>query len=293
MQYLDGGIVYGSLIKMFDGQTFEMVDKQRAEITNGQDAFYSDGNIPNNWRVDYDNGNLSVQNLQSILGIILNEFLDCGIPPDNDLFGSEYFESYLPDKIKQKLHYSTFLPKTEAIVYRGFPNDRKWPYGSDEEVSGNPNWDWKWLGECCESPGGCPIEVNVDHKPHLLLAPNYAPSTACQCNGPCYTAEQCYGSPDCDCCVGNTCTQAQYEACGDCQPQIGQVGGGSSPAYNPPCGTPGNIVCDELFSNTCISQLTFRYSTNTIIKNVKITINNEELCVPILCGSDCSDYEAC
>ena len=32
--------------------------------------------------------------------------------------------------------------------------------------------------------------------------------------------------------------------------------------------------------------------TTNAVKNVKVTINNIELCVPVACG-DCSDYELC
>jgi hypothetical protein len=289
MQYIDGGIVYGSLVKVTPSQSYESNDRARALVTNAQDSTYF--GLNNGWRT---NPNLTTEEINEILkDILFNNFLDCGIPPDNTLYGAEYNDTYLPDSGKQKLLYSTFLPKTQAIIADYDPN-LLWPNGSQFGV-GTVRWDWKWLGECCDPISKCPAETNVDHRPHLLLAANYTPATLCDCsNGPCFTREQCYGS-GCDCCVLGGCPP---ESSCDCEPNAptpGQVGG-ATPEYNPPCDITGNNVCEQLTlegNELCLPSLTFKYSTNTTIKNVKITINNEELCVPIICGSDCSDYESC
>jgi len=294
LTYLNGGIVYGGFIKFAENQSFDTADKNRASVSEAQDSIYF--GTQNGWRSKVANGLITPTELKGTLGEILYEkFLDCGLGPDKELLGVECYDPSLDGKVR--VTYSTFLPKTQAIVNNEWSYLNMWPNGSSDQLLGGPwQYGWHWADLCCSGGGplSCPVLQYVDHRAHLLFGYKVAPSTICDCAaGPCRSPDECYPG-GCDCCATGTCEPQQcVEECNN-GPQIGQVGPPGT--FSPPCDLERIVNCDNLIINesvSCIPSLTFRYSTNTTIKNVKITINNEELCVPILCGSDCSDYEAC
>lgn len=78
---------------------------------------------------------------------------------------------------------------------------------------------------------------------------------------------------------------------GGCGTSIGQIG---DPEGTPPGGT--NCLGE---TDDCLQDISFPQSVcctngfDSILKNVKITINNEEMCVPFVCENGCVGYEFC
>jgi len=125
--------------------------------------------------------------------------------------------------------------------------------------------------------------------------------------------ESCSTVLQVDCCVcgeqGGLCDERtiQRGECIDCQPQAScDQSGGPDIICNPDnpdqpgCGTNGSgQVCWEDLVNPercfCSTPWSFQAPATcfTNIINAKITISNEEFCIPIACGNDCDQYEIC
>lgn len=298
LTYLNGGIVYGGLLNYrSSSSSYDNNDIEIGNIESNLENIFT--GLPPGWRVDLVNGSLTTQQKKEYLRSIIEIVLFCGAPPDGALFsyGISNPPSAEIETGLQKINFATFYPKFASISTNdGF----YYPKGIPEySALDNVPWTWKWCYPCCNPLAGvnaCLSPRCQSDKNHLVLALLDTP--ICECA----TCTNC-DSGTCACCADNSCPPEANCNCDDILGGPTTVGGGCGD-NKANCVTPGccnqtpcfSFTCDEISNLNyvpCNTQLTFRYSTNTTIKNVKITINNEELCVPILCGSDCSDYEAC
>jgi hypothetical protein len=88
----------------------------------------------------------------------------------------------------------------------------------------------------------------------------------------------------------STCSHGQYAAC---DPQCSRM---TDPCCRLECNRLGLKSCPEcLVESGCGGGTSpLKYTTVPVIKNVKIIINNEEHCLPLLCeGNDCDGYTFC
>lgn len=115
------------------------------------------------------------------------------------------------------------------------------------------------------------------------------PKSCCQCNGA--SAVNCgpYGTATSldqicnsqDLCSPGYLAIAPGESCGG----LGQAGGGGGGGGHSPC-SPSSSCANEYIPPPNSGFL------DAYVKNVKVTINNEVLCLPIICD-DCTGYEFC
>lgn len=88
----------------------------------------------------------------------------------------------------------------------------------------------------------------------------------------------------------NTCSHGQYNSC---DPQCSRM---TDPCCRLECNRLGLASCPEcLVEGGCGGGTSpLKYTTVPVIRNVKIVINNQEYCLPLLCeGNDCDDYTFC